>query len=419
MNQYGVLTDEQCIECKQALDANNNNQTKAAKMLGMNRGMFQNRLRKYYARNLDKRYDGLIVPAGQEIRSESHTLDSEGNIERSSIKTDRSRDETLGIPDGHTVKGISTLIDGNGNTIQTWYKTVLDRDNSESAIESLKEAFKDYVRPEFEPIERYDYPTDTVTLYPLPDLHLGLFAWGKETGEDWDIPIAINAYQHAMRRINAASEESETAIILGGGDLLHADNSENRTLKSGNTLDVDTRYSKVLGMACDLLVYQIELAMTKHKTVHVRILPGNHDEHSATAVIWFLHAWYRNTPNVIVDMDPSLFWHFEFGKTMLAATHGHAAKLLDMPSIMASRWREIWGRTEFAYAHGFHVHHKTQRVFEAGGAVTESHQAPTAQDAYHHQHGYLAGRSLSSITYHIEEGEVDRARVSLRANFKK
>lgn len=408
------LTDQQCIEAFEAYQKYGN-QEEAGRALGLTgnvREKIRHRISKYYARNLDGRHNVQIVP-GQEIRSESHTLDKDGNVERTSIKTDRARESRLGIPEGHTVKGISTLVDGDGNTIQTWYKTVIDRDNAEGAIESIKNAFDNYKRPKFKQPEPTKIDTDTITLYPLPDLHLGLFAWGKETGEDWDMPIAIDAYQTGMSRINAASPASENAIILGGGDLLHADNSENRTMKSGNTLDVDTRYSKVLGMAGELLVYQIELALTKHKTVHVRILPGNHDEHSAIAMTWFLHAWYRETDRVIIDTDPSLFWWFEFGKTMLAATHGHAAKLLDMPAIMASRWREVWGRTEHAYAHGFHVHHKTQRVFEAGGAITESHQAPTAQDAYHHQHGYLAGRSLSSITYHKDAGEIGRARITL------
>jgi len=406
------LTDAECIEAFQAVQTFGT-QTNAAIAMGIPRATFQNRYNKYFSRNLDHRYpDGIVVP-GQEIKSESHQLDSDGNIKSSSVKTDRARDDLADIPEGHTVKGISTLIDGNGNTIQTWYKTVIDRDNAESAVESIQDAFKDWKRPNFKIAEPVDFSADTTCLYPLPDLHLGLFAWGSETGEDWDVPIAIDAYQNGMGRINAASPASESAIILGGGDLLHADNSENRTMKSGNTLDVDTRYSKVLGKAGELLVYQIELALTKHKTAHVRILPGNHDEHSAIAMTWFLHAWYRDVDRVVIDTDPSLFWWFEFGKTLLGATHGHAAKLIDMPMIMAARMSEAWGRTKHRYAHGFHVHHKTQRVFEAGGIVTESHQAPTAQDAYHHQHGYLAGRSLSSITYHRENGEIGRARITL------
>ena len=61
-----------------------------------------------------------------------------------------------------------------------------------------------------------------------------------------------------------------------------------------------------------------------HKRVRVRILKGNHDEHAAVAVAYFLLGYYRNEPRVTVDVDPSLFWWHRFGRVLLGATHGRA-----------------------------------------------------------------------------------------------
>jgi hypothetical protein len=145
----------------------------------------------------------------------------------------------------------------------------------------------------------------------------------------------------------------------------------------------------------------------------VRILPGNHDEHASVAVAYFLLAWYRNEPRVTVDVDPSLFFWFRFGKVLLGATHGHTVKLKDMASIMAHRRAADWGATRHRFVHGFHIHHTSKFATEGNGVISESHQTPTPQDAWHFGAGFLSGRSMQSISYHREFGEVSRVRVAM------
>jgi hypothetical protein len=93
---------------------------------------------------------------------------------------------------------------------------------------------------------------------------------------------------------------------------------------------------------------------------------------------------------------------------MLAATHGHAAKLGKMPEIMAHRRAEDWGKTKFRYAHGFHYHHAEKTVTEGAGVICECHQAPIPQDAWNYGEGFCSGRSVQTITYHKDKGERGR-----------
>tara|TARA_R110000822_G_scaffold27790_3_gene82679 strand:+ start:2405 stop:3529 length:1125 start_codon:yes stop_codon:yes gene_type:complete len=315
-------------------------------------------------------------------------------------------------PSGHTVKGVSTLYNAAGEVSQQWIKTRSDGPSLEEIIESIQGAFdgiESGAPPKLPPPISDD---DTLTLYPLPDLHLSLYAWGAEADENWSLQIGIDRYRQTMLQLAASSPPSAVAVILGGGDYLHANNNDWRT-QSGNVLDGDGRTDKVIDEAVKLAVFQVDLALERHQSVIVRFLKGNHDEYSSIAIVYALAAWYRAEPRVTVDKDPSLFWWHRFGKVLLGAAHGHTTRINDMPLLMANRMPHEWGETRHRYVHVFHVHHKTQHIFEGGGVVAESHQSPVAQDAYHFGRGYLSARSMQSITYHRDRGETARSRVSL------
>jgi hypothetical protein len=322
-------------------------------------------------------------------------------------------------PEGHSVKGVSALVDADGRVIQKWIKT-RNEYSAEQITDMLKAAYEagefDFVRPVTPRynVEAWDkFEDDKLTLYPLADFHLGLFSWGKETGLNWDLKIAEEKIGETLEEVFKRSPRSREGIVLGGGDLLHSDTNENKTAKSGNALQVDGRYQKILFAACRLMVKATELALHKHEKVTVRILQGNHDEHSSFAVAYFLLAWFRNEPRVTIDCSPSIYFWYEFGKVLIGAAHGHTVKMNLMPQIMASIMSEAWGRTLHRYVHGFHIHHKSQYVSEGGGVICESHQTPTAKDAWHAFAGYLSGRSIQSITYHALYGEISRVRVAL------
>ncbi|MBA8838200.1 hypothetical protein [Ochrobactrum sp. RH2CCR150] len=315
------------------------------------------------------------------------------------------------VPEGHAVRGVSALIDAEGRIIQQWQKTAVERE-PEDYIKRLKAAMADY-----EPATTTSMPfvsdADLLTLTPLADWHIGLRAWAGDTGTNWDLAIAERVIGQGIEDAVARSPASAHAIVLGGGDLLHSDSNENKTARSGNALDVDGRYDKCIDVAGRLVVKTIDANLRRHRHVTVRILKGNHDEHSSVAVAYFLKGHYRNEPRVTVDTDASLFFWHRFGKVMIGATHGHEAKIANMPSIMAHRRAEDWGATLFRYVHGFHLHHSAKYATEGGGCISEVHQTPTPQDAWHWGSGYLSGRSIQSITYHRDYGEISRVRVAM------
>lgn len=352
-----------------------------------------------------------VLP-GFRISQTTTVTNQDGDVVREFIQQKPERGEVFEVPEGHVVKGVSALVDADGRIIQAWQKTAVER-NPVDLAERLKAAFADY-KPYSNPSTPPLYCNeDLLNLIPCNDWHVGMFAWHRETDANWDLKIAEREIGGGIEDAISRSPRAGTAIVLGGGDLTHADNSNNETERSRNKLDVDGRHPKVVEVAGRLMARTVDAALRHNDRVIVRNLKGNHDKETASAIAWFLSAWYRNEPRVYVDLDQSLFFYHQHDLVMLAATHGHESKLRDMPQIMASRRPEMWGATKYRYAHGFHVHHKSGFVTEGGGVVCESHQAPIPQDAWHFGAGFLSGRSLSTITYHRLMGEVGRVRVAM------
>lgn len=397
------LTGDSAVEAALAYRACGDSKTEAAKALGIPRNTFCNRLKRAAER-------GLLGPSetlpGYVLKSVSET--PAGTF----TKQVKAHGDTWAVPAGHSVKGVSALVDSEGRIIQQWQKTAVDKSPVDWAAQ-LQEAFREY-EPKGYPVAPPDYTdSNLLTLTPLADWHVGLRAWAGETGTNWDLEIAEKVIGGGIEEAVARTPRSAHAIVLGGGDLLHSDNNENKTARSGNVLDVDGRYDKCLDVAERLVARTIDAHLAHHGQVTVRILKGNHDEHSSVAVAHFLKGHYRNEPRVTVDTDASLFFWHRFGKVMLGATHGHEVKLPQMASVMAHRRAEDWGATRFRYIHGFHLHHSSKYATEGGGCISEVHQTPTPQDAWHFASGFLSGRSIQSITYHRDFGEIGRVRVAM------
>lgn len=395
---------------QEAVDAwiEHGSQEKAAEALGISRGALQNALRKVRAGDFGTK---PVLP-GFGITKTTAVTNEDGEVVREFIQQKPLSGDEFEVPQGHQVKGISALVDQQGRIVQQWVKTRLD--DPQTLIEALKNAFLGY-KPTAKPTKPPRAPQDhLLNLVPCNDWHINLLVWGREASENWDLAIAETVIGAAIDDAILRSPVAGHAIVLGGGDLLHADTNENRTAKSANILDADGRHQKGLEVAIRLMVRTVDRTLERALSVTVRILKGNHDEYSSVAVGFFLSAYYRNEPRVTVDLDPSLFFWFRWGKVLLGATHGHTVKLDDMAGIMAHRRAEDWGATRYRYVHGFHVHHKSKFASEGGGVIMESHQAPIPQDAWHFGAGYLSGRSVQTITYHNQFGEVSRVRVAIQ-----
>lgn len=348
------------------------------------------------------------------IKQVSTQLGPNGETQKEWIKQGPQAGEVFELPEGHSVKGVSALVSGDGRTIQQWIKTKAE--NSDYVIDALKSAFEQY-KGRAKPVPAPKHSDDSLlTVYPIGDFHAGLYSWAAETGEDWDLDIAERVLRGTMADLVSSAPASDTGLVLSLGDFFHMDDASNRTPASGHALDVDTRRAKVLQVGVQLLIDCIELALSKHKKVIVRCLAGNHDPATTPALNIALWAFFNKNERVEVDCSPSKFFYHQFGKVMIAATHGDMCKMADLPGVMASAQPSKWGASLFRYGYTGHIHHKAQICKEINGVICESFQVLPPSDAWHSGMGYGAGRSMQAITHHCETGEKFRHIVSIVPN---
>jgi predicted phosphodiesterase len=383
-----------------------------AEALGMSKSTFHRHLTLASQRGLNGFQP--VLP-GFRVSRTSHSFDADGNLKAEHIQQKPELGEVFEMPAGHVAKGVSTLVDPDGRVLQQWIKTKLD-DTTPLLTEALKHAFETYEgKSELIAPPRHT-DKQLCTVYPIADQHNGLLAWGRETGESYDLKIGEARLRTTAKRLVSQSPNSALGIILNLGDWQHTDDQKNMTPRSGNILDVDSRYFKILTAGVRLMQDVVELALQKHETVIVVNIPGNHDPHASIALTVALAAFYHNNPRVRVIDEPGDWWFFRFGQTLMGATHGHRCKPDRMAMAMATQCREEWGKTKYHWMMFGHIHHET--VKEVGDVRCESFQTLAAKDAHAHASGYVSGQSLVSITLHEEDGEIGRNVVKLAPQYK-
>lgn len=331
-------------------------------------------------------------------------------IKKAAARRDKDQHAGGRVPEGYAIRGASTMIKDSEGNIQ-WLKTVKDN-QSEAILDAIKTIADDFRGQSKATKAPKSTRADILTVYPMGDPHIGMYAWGDETGEDFDCDIAERDLTDAVDRLVEAAPPSDIAVILNLGDFFHSDTLENKTRRSGNPLDVDSRWSRVLMIGIRAMRRCIDRALEKHKQVVVRNNIGNHDEQTSQMLGMALSLYYENNKRVTVDCSPNPFWYYEFGKCLIASTHGDGVKPADLEGIMAHDRPEAWGRTLYRNWYIGHIHHKS--VHEFRGCSVESFRTLAAKDAWHNAQGYRSARDMQAIVHHREYGEIERFTKDIR-----
>lgn len=275
-----------------------------------------------------------------------------------------------------------------------------------AAIEALIERMA--TRAPVYPVPRQFSPADEDLLLEVnvSDAHVGMLAWGPETGEDYDSSIAADDWRHAVADIVALASQWRVARIVlpAGNDLFHSDQApdgKGGATTKGTLQDVDTRWPKMLETGTELLIDTVD-QLRVIAPVDVVMVRGNHAERSEFQLGQVLKAWYRADDRVTVANPYAVLSSYEWGEVLLAFAHGHGLNPDDLPMAMAQSFPEAWGRTRWREAHIGHRHAAKTRTHTLRVARTDDLDEPhgvrvvtipglTATDAYH------AGRLLRHL----------------------
>lgn len=313
-------------------------------------------------------------------------------------------------PPGFVVKGTSTYYDEAGTLKAQWVKTDADKEAQLAIQEAAYAALAESLPREAARAAPAARRADLCTVYTLTDSHVGMLAWHKEGGADWDLEIAERTLTGAFDRLVESSPPAQTCVVAQLGDFLHSDGLLPVTPTSNHILDQDGRFSKVVQAAVRVLRRVIRTALDHHETVRVLMAEGNHDMASSVWLRVMFKALYENEPRVQMIDGELPFYAMQHGQTMLAWHHGHLKKNDALPLLFAAQYPRMWGDTTKRYCHTGHRHHVEEK--EHSGMTVLQHSTLAARDAYAARGGWHSERQATSITYHSRWGQVARHTVT-------
>lgn len=339
------------------------------------------------------------------------------------VRTARARlagEARIGLAPGHfnhgTAPGYSmakvTIQRGpEGNVERTWERQTPDAEAQQEVMQAAFEAMSADL-PRAEPVSG---PTETLddlcNMYSYFDYHIGMLAWNREGGDDWDLTIAGDRLVTSYAAMVEQSPKAHKAVVVLGGDWLHSDGLLPVTPASRNVLDADGRFAKIVDVAIKGARHLCRLALERHEEVELVVMEGNHDESSSG--VWLrkmFQVLFEDEPRLTVNNSELPFYVSRWGTTMLGFHHGHKVKNEQLPLLFASQFPRLWGDTTKREIHCGHRHHKDEK--EYNGATVIQHPTLAARDAYAARGGWIADRAVQAITYHRRFGQVGRVVVS-------
>lgn len=244
----------------------------------------------------------------------------------------------------------------------------------------------------------------------IPDLHIGKMAYRAETGEDYDLKIAVKRFKDAIAEILSRVNIKKLDRILFpvGNDLINVDNDQ-LTTTGGTPQDCDSRFSKMVKITRELLIDTIH-QLSNIAPVDVMIVRGNHDSTISFLMGEILDAFFHSNPRVKIDNAPTWRKYYQYGKVGILYTHGDKEKHNSLGLIFATEQPKMWADTKFRFAKLGHFH-KTKTVQYVSVDTEQGFQVQTlpslsGTDEWHSSKGYLGLKQCKAFLYHRTKGEI-------------
>jgi hypothetical protein len=313
------------------------------------------------------------------------------------------------VAPGQKLRGASSLYRrGEPEPLLTWVKSSADEEAQAAMRQAAFEAMAEQL-PRQEPIIAPEHSSDTLlNLYTLTDSHVGMLAWDKENLDvngNWDLTIAERVLTGCFEHMVRSSPRASVGVVAQLGDFLHSDGLgmiAGVTPTSGNALEQDGRFPKVVKSAIRILRRVVNFALEHHTHVVVLMAEGNHDLASSVWLRAMFQALYENEPRVTVIDSELPYYVYQHGVNMLAWHHGHLKKKEGLPLMFATQFPKMWGETIYRYAHTGHQHHED--IKEYSGMKVIQHSTLATRDAHASRHGWHSIRQCIAYTYHIKKG---------------
>jgi len=242
---------------------------------------------------------------------------------------------------------------------------------SEEVIKKLFDnlAHKDFNRLKYKP----DYVSNGRVLFvPFADLHYGMMATEKVTGNTYNMTVAEYLVEKAISQIlqRIKGQKYEKVVLLLGNDFLNCDNIFGTTT-AGTPQDNDSSWFDMMDGASEMVVRMIE-SFLPIAPVEVYSVNSNHDTHSYYGLSKAIEFYFKNDKNVTFENSPLPRKYYTFGKNLIMLSHDVPVKRA--LEIMTTEAKDAWSGATHMYCILAHLH--TAMTYEKQGYL-EIYRLPT------------------------------------------
>lgn len=296
----------------------------------------------------------------------------------------------------------------------TTFRKIIDEEMRAAILEWVQEIVNPIPVP---PTPKRDYLQDTPFMVSLGlyDLHIGMYAFAKEVGRDWDVEIAVN---RALNAIDDMVEEllpyNIVKILLPiGNDFMHFDNVRQRTTEAQHDLDSDSRWQRALRAAIHVLTYLVQRMTELCEDLDIFWVPGNHDVYTSYQLTAYLWGRFHGDDRIKVDLNEDPQKIRRYGSVAIIYEHGQEVPINRWPLIFHERV------LEHAEKHGLstklthkevqlgHTHQKKVKDFMSetpvGGIKVVVNPTLCNHDFWHHKKGFIGTPQKSVEAYRYDE----------------
>ena len=303
--------------------------------------------------------------------------------------------------DGFVIGKTTVQYNSNGDMVNEWRRLFPEYDAADDHIKALIERVKGKAPRLARPSGRVN-PRLMLEI-PIPDLHLGMLSWNKETGEDYDTKIATSLMVNGVRSILEESPMVAKVLLVILGDYYHCDSRTGMTERSGNALDIDSRFAQRSRAGVMALHDVVELSAAAADQVELVIISGNHDWHSAKWLSLIMEGWHNHQKDRIIIRDAIKTREYvQHGNIMLVYSHGDTTKASKLASIAPAEQPLMWQKTIYRWGRLAHWHHRSCEDFP--GITVETLPTMAAPEAYAVEHGLRSRRAFVSYLWDSEYG---------------
>lgn len=244
----------------------------------------------------------------------------------------------------------------------------------------------------------------------IPDMHFGKLAYRAESGEDYDLKIAIKRYKDAVEELLSRANLMcvEKFLLPIGNDIIHVDSDKNTTY-ADTPQDCDSRFAKMVVVVKKLLIETID-RLSIIAPVDILVIKGNHDSTVTFLLGEILESYYHNNECVNVNNSPKWRKYYQYGRNGFLYTHGDKENHKDLGLIFATEEPKLWADTKHRFCKLGHLHKSKKTEYTS----VDSHQgfqveilpSLSGTDEWHYSKGYLSNKQAKGFIYHKEKGEI-------------